>query len=192
MNSCACTLGWRLPSPDVGRCVDVRVVARVCECVSLVGARVFVSVGLVAAQRAAAPAAWWASYIIQARVAVWFLGGVYCRPPGDFKTATNPHHIPIGPTPSDLGCVGPSSKKQAWKVNFKKKSSSACFTPSHGGTAVRRSSALGDFGTTRATRACAAPGNAPGNSPGFVWGFVWFYFASCPHARPFPWSARFV
>ena len=116
-----------------------------------------------AAQRAAAPAAWWASYERASLCGPL----VASRPLGDFKTATNPHHIPIRPTPSDLGCVGPSLKKRAWKVNFKK-TSSACFTPSHGGTAVRRSSALGDFGTTRATRSCAAPGN----SPGVVWCLV--------------------
>ena len=52
LNSCVHTLGRRLPSPVVGRCVDVRVVARVCECLSLVGARVFVSVGLVAPRSA--------------------------------------------------------------------------------------------------------------------------------------------
>ena len=52
LNSCVHTLGRRLPSPVVGRCVDVRVVARVCECLSLVSARAFVSVGLVAPRSA--------------------------------------------------------------------------------------------------------------------------------------------
>ena len=34
---------------------------------------------------------------MRARVAVWSLGGL-SRPPGDFKTATNPRHVSLGPT----------------------------------------------------------------------------------------------
>ena len=49
---CTRSDGACLPSPVVGRCVGVRVVARACECVSLVGARVFVSFGLVAPRSA--------------------------------------------------------------------------------------------------------------------------------------------
>ena len=92
-----CTLGRRLPSSVVGRCVVVRVVARACECLSLVGARVFVSVGLVA-PRSALPRLLrgpWASYECASLCGPL----VACRPPGDFKTATNPHHIPLGPIP---------------------------------------------------------------------------------------------
>ena len=49
---CTRSDGACMPSPVVGRCVGVRVVARACECVSLVGARVFVSFGLVAPRSA--------------------------------------------------------------------------------------------------------------------------------------------
>ena len=83
-----CSSGRRLPSPIVGRlrCGARTLLAGAC----ILGRRRSCR----AVQRAAAPAAWWASY---ARAP---LCGplVASRHPGDLKITTNPHYIHLGPT----------------------------------------------------------------------------------------------
>ena len=85
--------------------VAVRIVARACACSSLAGARVFGRCrSCRAAQRAAAPAAWWAA---DTRAPL-FGPLVASRPPGDFKNTTNTHTIPLGhPPPVSFELRGP-------------------------------------------------------------------------------------
>ena len=80
-------------------CVVARDV-RACECSSLAGAYVFgrrrsCLSRRVARRRAAAPAAWWASY---ARASMCGLL-VASRPPGDLENATHTQPIPLGLPP---------------------------------------------------------------------------------------------
>ena len=84
--------------------VAVRIVARACACSSLAGARVFGRCrSCRAAQRAAAPAAWWAADT-RAPLCGPFVAS---RPPGDRKNTTNTHLIPLGHHPVSFELRGP-------------------------------------------------------------------------------------
>ena len=97
--------------------VAVRIVARACACSSLAGARVFGRCrSCRAAQRAAAPAAWWA-----ADTRAPLCGPlVASRHPGDLKIATNPHYIHLGPIPVSIELRGAEFQKPSTETQFHK------------------------------------------------------------------------